>query len=63
MQSSKLKIDGLVNHHDRFLVTPTHENSPLSTLRGERARVRGVYFHGKKFFNRLAGLDPASITY
>jgi hypothetical protein len=36
------------NHHDRDLVTPAHENHPLSPQRGERVRVRGVYFHGKK---------------
>jgi hypothetical protein len=37
----------IANHHDRDLVTPNHENHPLSTQRGERVRVRGVYFHGK----------------
>jgi hypothetical protein len=26
---------------------PTHENHSLSTQRGERVRVREVYFHGK----------------
>jgi hypothetical protein len=37
------------NHHDRDLVTPVHENHPLSPQRGERVRGRGgVYFHGKK---------------
>ena len=35
------------NHHDRDLVTPAHENHPLSPRWGERGRVRGVYFHGK----------------
>jgi hypothetical protein len=30
------------------LVTPQYENRPLSTQRGERVRVRGVHFHGKK---------------
>jgi hypothetical protein len=37
----------VTNHHDRDLVTPAHENHPLSPQRGERVRVRGVYFHGK----------------
>jgi hypothetical protein len=31
----------LTNHHDRDLVTPTHEDHPLSTRWGERVRVKG----------------------
>jgi len=56
-------LDKFVNTHDRFLVTPPHENDSLSTLRGERAGVRGAYFHGKKSKRtifRHSGLDPES---
>jgi hypothetical protein len=31
-----IKYENIANHHDRDLVTPAHENHPLSPQRGGR---------------------------
>jgi len=48
---SALLLSYCHKHHDRDLVTPAHENHPLSPRWGERGWVRGLYFHGKKAEN------------